>query len=250
MEIKIESGANVQITDKPIVNNIVYGDVVQRKEVSLPEQSSTTSNVTKLSVQDILDYVESKKTICWSEVTSDYQDTLLINRIIMSCSSRRVAEQVISDIIKSMEAYYDLKLRQKMGENYSPNWKNDSEIAGPIWDLFDDMKNAIMSRFGDCNDSDYSLEMGDSTSTSENDLFKFVHPSLDSEQERQIHNEVKRLVTRQGIKEICEYLKKLADEHKILLPQSLDKAYAELVRMGMPNGKGFNYKTFTKYYKR
>ena len=42
MEIKIESGANVQITDKPIVNNIVYGDVVQRKEVSLPEQSSTS----------------------------------------------------------------------------------------------------------------------------------------------------------------------------------------------------------------
>ena len=53
MEIKIESGANVQITDKPIVNNIVYGDVVQRKEVPLPEQSGISKNNTKLSVQDI-----------------------------------------------------------------------------------------------------------------------------------------------------------------------------------------------------
>ena len=33
MNIKIESGANVQITDKPIVN--VYGDVVQHKEVHI-----------------------------------------------------------------------------------------------------------------------------------------------------------------------------------------------------------------------
>lgn len=33
MNIKIESGANVQITDKPIVN--VFGDVVQHKEVNV-----------------------------------------------------------------------------------------------------------------------------------------------------------------------------------------------------------------------
>lgn len=42
MDIKIEKGANVQITDKQIVNNIVYGDVVQRKEVSITEQSHTS----------------------------------------------------------------------------------------------------------------------------------------------------------------------------------------------------------------
>lgn len=35
MNIKIESGANVQITDKPIVNVNVFGDVVQHKEVNV-----------------------------------------------------------------------------------------------------------------------------------------------------------------------------------------------------------------------
>lgn len=42
MDIKIEEGANVQITDKPIINNIVYGDVVQRKEIYLPEHVRTS----------------------------------------------------------------------------------------------------------------------------------------------------------------------------------------------------------------
>lgn len=42
MNIKIESGANVQITDKPIVN--VYGDVVQHKEVHIhPEDKRRDS---------------------------------------------------------------------------------------------------------------------------------------------------------------------------------------------------------------
>jgi len=40
MNIKIESGAKVQITDKPIVN--VFGDVVQHKEVNVyPERNDT-----------------------------------------------------------------------------------------------------------------------------------------------------------------------------------------------------------------
>lgn len=39
MEIKIEKGANVQITDKPIINNIVLGDVVQNKEVHIHSEN-------------------------------------------------------------------------------------------------------------------------------------------------------------------------------------------------------------------
>ena len=141
MEVKIEEGANVQITDKQIVNNIIYGDVVQQKVVSLSEQSRTSKNENNLSVKDNLE-------------------------------------------------------------------------------------------------------------TGSEDLFLFIHPSISDDQERQIHNEVKRLVTRQGIQEICDYLKKLADDHKILLPMNMEKAYNELVRMGMPNGEGFSLKTFMKYYKR
>ena len=82
------------------------------------------------------------------------------------------------------------------------------------------------------------------------ELFKFIHPAITGEEERKIHEEVKKLVTRQGIQEICKYLSKLESEEKVYLPQSADSAYTELVRMGMPCGDGFSLKTFMKYYKK
>ena len=81
-------------------------------------------------------------------------------------------------------------------------------------------------------------------------LFHVIHPAVDSRQEWQIHDEVKHLVARQGIQEICHYLKLMVVDRKILLPQSPSIAYEELVRMGMPSGSGFNEKTFQKYYKK
>ena len=46
MNVKIESGANVQITDKPIVN--VYGDLVQHKNVyTHPEKNNTNTDDAK-----------------------------------------------------------------------------------------------------------------------------------------------------------------------------------------------------------
>lgn len=80
------------------------------------------------------------------------------------------------------------------------------------------------------------------------ELFHFVHPSVHGEEEWQIHEEVKRLVARQGIQEICQYLIQMRKENKVLLPQSPSTAYEELVRMGMPRGGGFNENTFRKYY--
>lgn len=82
------------------------------------------------------------------------------------------------------------------------------------------------------------------------ELFKFIHPTVSEEQEQKIHNEVKRLVASQGIQEICQYLLQMVLDKKILLPQSADSAYTELVRMGMPDGEGFQKKTFMKYYKK
>lgn len=84
----------------------------------------------------------------------------------------------------------------------------------------------------------------------EEDLFHFVHPEVDEQEEVKVHQQVKRLVGRFGIKEICEYLTDMAASKKILLPQNVKVAYDELVRMGMPDGEGFAYKTFEKYYKR
>ena len=43
MDIKIESGANVQITDKPIYN--IYGDVVNEKKVFPPVNENGSSAI-------------------------------------------------------------------------------------------------------------------------------------------------------------------------------------------------------------
>ena len=82
------------------------------------------------------------------------------------------------------------------------------------------------------------------------ELFHFVHPELDDREAWRIHDAVKRLVARQGIQEICQYLLQLKNEKKVMLPQNAEKMYAELVRMGMPDGEGYSPKTFMKYYKR
>ena len=80
------------------------------------------------------------------------------------------------------------------------------------------------------------------------EMFKFVHPSLDDEEGWNIHNEVKRLVKRQGVQGICLYLKGMAKEKKILLPPMPSEAYAEMVRMGMPHGEGYSEKHFKNNY--
>ena len=78
----------------------------------------------------------------------------------------------------------------------------------------------------------------------------FIHPSVEADQEWLIHDEIVRLVARQGIQEICKYLTQLSDDKKVLLPQNAEKAYNELVRLGMPSSEGYRLKTFMKYYKR
>ena len=42
----------------------------------------------------------------------------------------------------------------------------------------------------------------------------------------------------------------MSNAQKVLLPQNAERAYNELVRLGMPNGEGYSLKTFMKYYKR
>lgn len=80
------------------------------------------------------------------------------------------------------------------------------------------------------------------------ELFHFVHPELDEAEALRIHNAVKRVVKLQGIQMICQYLSQLKQENKVLLPPNPQAAYAELVRLGMPSGEGFNEATFRKYY--
>ena len=85
---------------------------------------------------------------------------------------------------------------------------------------------------------------------SDEEMFHFVHPSLDDEEGWKIHKEVKRLVKRQSVQGICLYLNEMAKDKKILLPPMLSAAYTELVRMGMSDGEGYTLKTFMKYYRK
>lgn len=78
--------------------------------------------------------------------------------------------------------------------------------------------------------------------------FHFVHPEVEEDEAWRIHDAVKRVVKLQGIQMICHYLMQLKDEKKVLLPPNPSAAYTELVRMGMPDGDGFNETTFRKYY--
>ena len=91
-------------------------------------------------------------------------------------------------------------------------------------------------------------DKADVTAQQHEEMFKFVHPSLDDEEAWKVHNEVKRLVKRQGVQEICKYLKKLGSEDKIFLPIMPSVAYTELTRMGMPNTDGYGEKYFRKHY--
>jgi len=84
----------------------------------------------------------------------------------------------------------------------------------------------------------------------EEELFKFIHPSISGEEEWQIHEEVKRLVCKHGIPEICEYLYQMSQKKIILLPKMPSVTYVELVRMGMPTGKGYSEKYFNKFYRK
>ena len=78
--------------------------------------------------------------------------------------------------------------------------------------------------------------------------FHYIHVEIEDEEAWRIHDAVKRIVKLQGIQMICQYLVQLKDEKKVLLPPNPSAAYTELVRMGMPDGEGFNETTFRKYY--
>ncbi len=88
------------------------------------------------------------------------------------------------------------------------------------------------------------------TTAPNEELCKFIHPTIGDEEGRLIHEEIKRLVRRNGVQMICEYLRKMARDEKILLPPNPSTAYAELVRLGMPTGEGYSEKYFRNHYLR
>ena len=82
--------------------------------------------------------------------------------------------------------------------------------------------------------------------------FKFVDPWVDEQKAWQVHFAIKRLVKNYSIADISRYLWKLEFiDHLVLLPTDPQKAFDELVRMGMPTDeKGFTPETYRKYHKK
>jgi hypothetical protein len=91
-------------------------------------------------------------------------------------------------------------------------------------------------------------QMEDVRSKTAEELFHFIHPAMDEDQERKIHNEVKRLVKRQGIQVICQHLLRMEADGKLLLPPNPAVIYKELVRVGMPQGEGYSEKYFRNHF--
>lgn len=82
-------------------------------------------------------------------------------------------------------------------------------------------------------------------------LFKFIHPSVITEQDKQqIHEEVKNLVTQFPLPEICRYLRQMRKEQRVYLNVKPEAMFAELHRLGMPSESthGYSYKNFMNYF--
>lgn len=80
------------------------------------------------------------------------------------------------------------------------------------------------------------------------ELFHFIHPEVEEEEAWRIHQAIKRTVAYQKAPGICAYLKELKQKGKVMLPPSPVVMYNELVRLGMPTGKGFSEKYFSSCY--
>ena len=103
----------------------------------------------------------------------------------------------------------------------------------------------------DCDEHQQSSDGTVSNKEEENEeRFHFIHPEIEDDEAWRIHKAIKRLVAYQKAKEIGQYLYELKKEHKLLLPDSSDVMYTELVRLGMPTGDGFSKKYFSSCYKK
>ena len=136
-------------------------------------------------------------------------------------------------------------------DNNTPNitFSGNITVNGPMFDIHDNEHVHIGDPVKGLIDKEKSVAKEICEKRVE-ELFHFVHPEIEEDEAWRIHYAVKRLVSNHGIPEICEYLYQMSQEDRILLPKMSSVAYVELVRMGMPTGKGFSEKYFNRYYRK
>ena len=87
--------------------------------------------------------------------------------------------------------------------------------------------------------------------TNNKTLFKYIHPSIISDEEkRQVHAEVQNLVRQFPLSDICRYLRQMRKENRVYINVRPEAMFDELHRMGMPpeTTRGFSYKNFMNYF--
>lgn len=141
-------------------------------------------------------------------------------------------------------------MERKANEMLGVTFNGNVTFNGPMFDIHDNQHVYIKGEREDVKEKkdDVRGKKDDVKGERTEELFHFVHPELDETEAWRIHDAVKRAVKLQGIQMICQYLTQLKSEKKVLLPPIPSTAYAELVRLGMPDGEGFNESTFRKYY--
>ena len=85
----------------------------------------------------------------------------------------------------------------------------------------------------------------------EAELFKYIHPSVTSlEEKQQISKEVQNLVRALPLSEICRYLRQMYKDKRVYLNVRTEAMFDELHRMGMPDesNQGFSQKNFQNYF--
>lgn len=105
------------------------------------------------------------------------------------------------------------------------------------------VREAMLEKMNGKGESSYKKE-----ETCDEELFHFIHPEVEHEEAIRIHQAIKRAVAYQRIPEICTYLKELKQKGKVMLPPTPNFMYNELVRLGMPTGKGYGEKYFARCY--
>lgn len=185
--------------------------------------SPTSRKIRKLLKQDFqicLDYCKEIFREDYFEMNWAFEDTYNYQTKYGSSQTPSTIVDVIFDTIHTM--YHALGVVQELDED---------DVSEP----HDTAKKEAASK--------------QALTSPEEELCHFIHPRLDDEGQRMAHEEIKNLVAHHQLKDIVSYLKGMAKEKRILLPQNADNAYKELVRMGMPDkGKGFSIKTFYREY--
>ena len=126
-------------------------------------------------------------------------------------------------------------------------------IAGDHIDIHDNISPSFnhtrtsTKRAGDCVEDVTPVESANSNMS----LFKYIHPSVISEEEKlQVHGEVQNIVRQFAMSDICRYLRQMRRENRVYLNVKPEAMFTELHRMGMPpeTTPGYSYKNFMNYF--